>query len=83
MQRFIKNIGLKAGFIFLFVFIFINNIFGQATCDALPGQILIDLANQANLPAVAAQYQLNPTPLDQTGTHHNNNPTFLFFCEKK
>ena len=60
---------LKTAFILLALFIFTGNAFGQAaTCDAVPREVLIDLFNQTDLPAVAAQYQLNPTPLGQVGT---------------
>src|SRR5262245_46681991 len=38
------------------------------TCEAVPGQVLIDLFNQADLPAIATQYGLQPTPIDQEGT---------------
>ena len=38
------------------------------TCDAVGRDILLDLLNQADLPAIAAQYGLNPTPIDQAGT---------------
>ena len=60
---------LKAAFILLALFIFTGNTFGQ-TCDAAPKQVLIDLnpLNPNDLPAIAAQYGLNPTPLDQVGT---------------
>src|SRR5215204_5997869 len=38
------------------------------TCEAVPKQILLDLVNQADLPAIATQYGLEPTPIDQVGT---------------
>ena len=37
-------------------------------CDAVPGQILLDLANQSDLPAIATQYGLEKAPIDQVGT---------------
>ena len=37
-------------------------------CDAVPGQLLLELVNQADLPAVATQYGLVQTPIDQVGT---------------
>ena len=48
--------------------IFAFNASAQTTCDAVPGQILLDLVTQSQLPAIAAQYGLDPTPIDQAGT---------------
>src|SRR5215204_2650693 len=38
------------------------------TCEAVPKQILLDLVNQADLPAIATQYGLETTPIDQVGS---------------
>src|SRR5690349_22319879 len=42
-------------------------------CDAVARQVLIDLVTQTDLPAIATQYGLEQTPLDQAGTP----PTYL------
>src|SRR5262245_24516663 len=67
MRRFISGILLKTSVLAAFIAVFSNLSFAQ-TCEAVPRQILIDLLNQADLSAVAAQYGLEPTPIDSVGT---------------
>ena len=67
MTKFSLNLFLKSALILISLFVFTGNGYGQ-TCVAVANEILIDLINQNDLPAVAAQYGLNPTPLEQVGT---------------
>src|SRR5215213_8687934 len=67
MFRFLRNqksclLIVAVGFL-----IFAGTANSQTTCEAVPKQILVDLVNQADLPAVAAQYGLEQTPIDQVG----------------
>ena len=72
MNKFIKNGFLQA--ILILTLFFTNTVFGQKTVsqinscnDCVPNEVIFELANQSNLPAVAAQYGLNPTPIGQAG----------------
>ncbi len=40
----------------------------QGDCSCVPNQVIIQLGSAANLPAVAAQYGLNPTPISQVAS---------------
>ena len=70
-MKFFRN-NPKAFLIIILTFILGTVSFGQesgsATCDAVPGEVLNDLVNQSDLPAVAAQYNLNATPLGEVGS---------------
>ncbi len=74
MKEIIKSDWLKAGFIFLYAFIFLSGNFAQKTfaqgssCNCVPDEVIFELVNPANLPAIAAQYGLSPIPLGQVGT---------------
>ena len=45
-----------------------GSVSAQGTCDAVANQVLVDVANPADIPAVAAQYGLNAAPIDQVGS---------------
>src|ERR1051325_11958999 len=36
--------------------------------EFVPGEVVVKLSNASDLPALAAQYSLSPTPLDQFGS---------------
>lgn len=70
MYRFIENNWLKACFVMLSIIILAGVDFAQVNCNCVPDEVLIDLnpLNQNDLPAIAAQYGLQPAPLEQVGT---------------
>lgn len=49
-----------------------SQVYGQQSCDAVPGEIIITLVNSNDRSAVAAQYGLNSRPIAQVG----NPPSF-------
>lgn len=76
MKRSGKNFRLTAVFIFIIAVVFFGGIAGRkgvaqsggSDCSCVANEVIFELANPANLSAVAAQYNLNPTPLGQAGT---------------
>ena len=88
MKKITQNNWLKLAFIFAIILTFCTGVFERKTAaqsgvdaDYVPEQVIFQLANQADLPAVAAQFHLDPTPLGQVGTppsyrmHINNGQT--------
>jgi len=73
MNKQIGNFRLRASFIFIFALVCLG-FFGRETfaqsggCDCVPNEVIFELVDSSNLPAVAAQYALNPAPLGQVGT---------------
>lgn len=78
MKKIIKSNWLQTVFVFFSAVIFFGANSAQTItaqvggCDCVPDEVIFELLNPANLPAIAAQYGLNATPLGQVGTP----PTF-------
>jgi subtilisin family serine protease len=72
MRRF--QLGL-AGFLTVIAFLFLSisliqpaSVRGVSDDDHSPEEVIVKLANSADLPAVAAAYGLDPTPIDHFGS---------------
>ena len=62
-------------FVLLWAFFFLAansapSVFAQGgtNCECVPNEVIFELVNPANLPAIAVQYGLDPIPLGQVGT---------------
>jgi hypothetical protein len=51
----------------LLLFFAITTAYGDGNPEYVDGQVIVQCFNPADLPAIAAQYSLDPTPISQVG----------------
>lgn len=54
--------------IVMFAVLFCSAAVAQTVCNGVPNEVLLDLRNQSDLSAVANQFGLETSPIDQVGT---------------
>src|SRR5947208_4631591 len=52
----------------VFVFLGLTSFVHGQDCSCVPDQVIAQIPVVSNLPAIAAQYHLNPVPVSQAGT---------------
>ena len=67
MKRYQHDKILRGAIFLAAVFAFILPVSAQ-DCNCVANQVIVQLTNAANLPAVSAQYGLNPTPISQVAS---------------
>ena len=68
MDKFPYNRFASIAFLLFLGFLLFGESSGQTTCDAIPKQVIVNVINPSDISAVATQYGLEITPIDQIGS---------------